>query len=114
MLFLVAVLLAGLCSAAVPSSDACRVYSSSCELCASLQGCFWCAFRNASASSVTAVCVENFPSIRSDCELLVLTAAFCSTQGLAFVASSSDGAWKASAGTIAAMVTRQNPSDASF
>ncbi len=40
------------------------------------QGCYWCGQANA-----TGLCVENFPSLSSDCPLLILTASFCGSDG---------------------------------
>jgi hypothetical protein len=87
------------CSTAIPATDLCRGYSSSCELCASFQGCYWCGQANA-----TTACVENFGTIRSECPLLILTSALCKTNGLSFTPPPLDGTWRASVATISATV----------
>lgn len=81
-----ALMCAWLATAAIPATDLCRRYSTSCEACADYTGCYWCG-----QADGTGQCVENFLGIRDECPLLILTRSFCTTEGLSLTPPAVDG-----------------------
>merc|ERR1711964_421778 len=101
VMWIACLVLASLVAGAVPETDRCRRFSSSCDTCADFDGCYWCG-----QADGTGQCVENFLGIQEDCPLLVLTRSFCATDGLSLTPPASEGdSYRISLGSPAGLAT---------